>query len=139
MAKKADNYFVKVAKYQKEHPRATREHAMKMVSKECKVGAKKKVAGKRVGARKTGPKMVVAGKKPKKRSITKTERIVTVGAKKRKSSASISTAISISNKIDNLTALLKNTSGTDAKNRVKRAINAEHDKLDALNKRLKSA
>lgn len=133
MAKKADNYFVKVAKYQKEHPRATREHAMKMVSKACKVGAKK------VGARKTGPKMVVAGKKPKKRSITKTERIVTVGAKRKQSSSPFKNAIHISKRIEDLTVLLKNTSGILAKNHVKRMINREHDKLDAITNRIKSA
>jgi hypothetical protein len=133
MANKSDNYFVKVSKYQKEHPRASRDQAMKAVSKMC--GTKKKSVGskKKVGAKKA------VGAKPKKRSITETKRITTVGSVKRRSAPTISTAIRISNRIDDLTNLLRNTTGTEAKNRVKRQINAEHDKLDNLSKRLKSA
>lgn len=123
MAKKADNYFVRVSKYQKAHPRATREHAMKMVSKECK-----SVSGKK----KTSPK-------PRKKSITKTERITTIGAKRKTHTSPVSRAINISKKINDLEVVLKNTQGTSAKNHVKRLINAEHDKLDAATKHLKSA
>lgn len=124
MAKKADNYFVKVAKYQKEHPRADRSHAMKMVSKEIS-GTKKR-------------KPVAAKKTPRKKTIIKTERITAIGGVKKSVSAT-SAAIRISNKIDDLTSLLRNTSGVEAKNKVKRLINAEHDKLDAITKKLKSA
>jgi hypothetical protein len=144
MAKKANNYFVRVAKYQKEHPRATREHAMKMVSKEIAgvtkrvktVGAKKKVtatikkrvpsAGNRRG-NSTGPSTVHTGT------------LTISGARRKKSAPPLSRGIAISKRIEDLEVLLKNTTGTAAKNHVKRLINGEHDKLDAITKNLKIA
>lgn len=131
MAKKAGNYFKRVAKYQKEHPRADRQKAMAAVSKEI-AGAKKSVGSKKaVGTKKAAPR---------KRSITKTERISTVGKISRKRSSNpIQRGVGISKKIADLEILLKNTSGNVAKNHVKRLINAEHDKLDMITKNLKSA
>lgn len=126
MAKKANNYFVRVAKYQKEHPRATREHAMEMVSKSISGSAKK-------------TKSVSGKAKPKKKSIIKTERITTIGRANKKTTSPVQRGINISKKIEDLTILLKNTSGTEAKNKIKRLINAEHDKLDVVTKNLKSA
>lgn len=127
----AKNTFMsRVKAYRKLHPRSSQVDAMKKL-------AGKKPAKRKVGATKTGPKMLIAGRKPKKRSITKTERITTIGRKK--SSSPVQRGVNISKKIDDLELLLKNTSGTTAKNHVKRLINAEHDKLDAITKNLKSA
>jgi hypothetical protein len=123
MAKKADNYFVKVAKYQKEHPRASREQAMKAVSKSIAGGKKRSVGA-----------VVV---KPRKRSVTETERITAVGKSKKHNP--VQQGISISKRIEDLEILLKNTRGVQERNKVKHLINAEHDKLDAITKRLRSA
>lgn len=121
---KAVPYFTRVAQYQKAHPRASREHAMKMVSKEIS-GTKKKTVG--------------AIKKPRKKSVTKTERITTIGTNKRRAASPTTKAISIAKKIEDLEIVLKNTPGTTAKNHLKRLINLEHDKLDAITTKLKSA
>ena len=113
----------RVKAYRKLHVRTSQVEAMKKLAgtKAKKIGAKPKAA-------------------PKKRSITKVQKITTIGAHKKKSSASpISKGISISKKIEDLTILLKNTSGIEAKNKIKRLINSEHDKLDAITKNLKSA
>jgi hypothetical protein len=126
MAAKKNNYFKRVAKYQEEHPRADRKKAMEMVSKEIS-GAKRSPAKK------------VRSASPKKRSIIKTERVTTIGSTRKKTSSPVQRGISIARKIDDLELLLKVTSGTEAKNKVKRLINAEHDKLDAVTKNLKSA
>lgn len=131
MPKKSDNYFVRVSKYQKAHPRATREQAMKMVSKEIsgvkkKLGAKKKVTG-----RKTSPK---------KKTVTRVTRITKVGSHKaKKTTTSLQRSINISKKINDLELVLKHTTGTVEKNKIKRLINAEYDKLDVVTKKLKSA
>jgi hypothetical protein len=124
MAAKKNNYFKRVAKYQEEHPRADRKKAMEMVSKEIS------------GAKRSPAKKV---RSPKKRSIIKTERVTTIGSTRKKTSSPVQRGISIARKIDDLELLLKVTSGTEAKNKVKRLINAEHDKLDAVTKNLKSA
>lgn len=116
----------RVKAYRKLHPRCGQVDAMKKLA-----GTKPK---KRTVAKKVG-----APKKAKKKSIVKTERITTIGKVRKKTSSPVTRGVSISRKIEDLTVLLKNTSGTTAKNHVKRLINAEHDKLDAITKNLKSA
>ena len=112
-------FMARVKAYRKLHPRTSQVEAMK------KLAGKKPVTKKKAA--------------PKKKSITKTERITTIGSKTRKTSSPIQRGISISKRIEDLEILLKNTSGTEAKNKVKRLINAEHDKLDAVTRNLKSA
>jgi hypothetical protein len=127
MAKKTTNALSKyqsvLKRVRKEHPKMSFKAAQDRASRLYKSTAKV-----------SGPKA-----KPKKRSITKTERIVTVGSHHKKTHSPVQRGILISRKIDDLEILLKNTSGTTAKNHVKRLINAEHDKLDAITKNLKSA
>jgi hypothetical protein len=135
MAKKANNYFVKVAKYQKEHPRATRDHAMKMVSKSI-AGPKKKTTVKVV--KRTPPKTYKRGNSTGPSQVH-TGTLTISGRKKKSVGSPIVRGVSISRKIDDLELLLKNTTGAEAKNKIKRLINAEHDKLDAITKNLKIA
>lgn len=117
MAKQA--FMARVKAYRKLHPRTSQVEAMKILA-----GKKARVAG---------------VKKPKKKSIIKTERITTIGSHKTKTHSPMQRGISISRKIEDLEILLRNTTGITAKNHVKRLINAEHDKLDAITKNLKSA
>lgn len=133
-------FMARVKAYRKLHPRTSQVDAMKKLAgtKPKKVGAKPKKKTtvkitKRVPAsgnkrgNSTGPSTVHTG-------------TLTISGRKKNSSASpISKGISISRKIEDLTVLLKNTSGIEAKNKIKRLINSEHDKLDAITKNLKSA
>lgn len=127
MPGRKDNYFVRVARYQKQHPRTTRAQAMKAVSAQ--------ISGKPKHRRKKAVTTRKRAAAPRKRSVTKTERITTIGKRVHHTSP-LRRGLSISRKIDELEILLKNTSGTQAKNHIKRLINAEHDKLDLIAKRL---
>lgn len=104
----------RVKAYRKLHPRATQVSAMKAL------------AGKKP----------VKKSAPKKKSVTRTVKVASVGARK-KTASPTSRAISISRKIEDLEVLLKHTSGTERKNAVKRMINAQYDLLDNI--KLKSA
>lgn len=128
-----ERYRKQLKKYRRDHPNTSIERAREAVSKSFgksgSVGSKKQKANRSKSS----------GNKNHKRSVTKTERIVTVGSRKRKTSSSLQRGISISRKIEDMELLLKNTRGVEAKNKIKRMINSEHDKLDALTKNLKSA
>ena len=134
MATKVNNSLSKyqrvLKRVRKDHPNMSIENARKKASgiyKSVGKPKKAKVAGKRAKAK-------VAGRKPVKRSVTKTEKISTVGAKKRTSNP-ISRGVTISRNIENLELLLKNTSGVKAKNNLKRRINSLHDQLDVVSQR----
>lgn len=123
----------RVKAYRKLHPRTTQIEAMKkLAGKKPAKKHKKTTVHERV-------KKIAKAASPRKRSIVKTERVTTIGSHKRKTGSGLQRGISISRRIDDLELLLKNTAGTTAKNHVKRLINAEHDKLDAITKHLKTA
>ena len=128
MAKAKTNYFKQVSTYQKQHPRATREVAMKAVSKEIS-GAKKKTTVKVVKrvppktykrGNSTGPSQVHTG-------------TLTISGPRKGTGAVLSQQIAIARKIDGLESLLKHVIGME-KNKVKRLINQQHDRLDMLSK-----
>jgi hypothetical protein len=135
MAKKADNFFVRVKAYRKEHPRATQEQAIAKLKgtsvsgvKKSKPVVRKAVSGVKVGAVK---------KAPKKRSIIKTERVTTIGSTRQKNTvaAVYSKGQAILRNIAKMTADEKKAIGITAKNFIRKMINKEHDKLDALTKK----
>lgn len=120
-----------LSKYQKTLKRVRKEHP-KMSFKAAQDRASKLYKSEVSGKKKTA----TVGKKAKKKSVTKTVKIATVGAApKRKSGGSpVNKGVAVAKHIEGLTVLLRNTKGTPAKNAIKRRINAEHDKLDALAK-----
>lgn len=134
MANKSNNIFVMAKAYVKLHPRTSFRDAIQ------KVKGKKTVSGIK---RKSSAKVKPVARKPKKETVTRTTRVTaTVGrAVGRVSSvdAAEKTGLKLLNNINRLTLKLRATKGTDAKNFIKRLINAEHDKLDALTKKIKSA
>jgi hypothetical protein len=134
MASKADNIFVRAKAYVKAHPRTSFQDAIQ------KVKGKKTVSGvKRKAATVSKP----TARKPKKETVTKTTRVTATVGKAIGRIGSVNSAekagLKLLANINRLTVKLRTTKGTDAKNFIKRLINAEHDKLDSLNKKLKRA
>lgn len=128
MAKKADNFFVRVSKYRKEHPRATQEQAIAKLRGTKVSGVKKKTAT-------SGVKKV-----PRKKTVIKTERLTTIGSVAKKSTvknAALTKGMAVIRKINSLEAKLKKTKGKDARDLIKTVINGEHDKLDIIKKQAK--
>lgn len=124
--KKADNFFVRVKKYRKEHPRATQQQAMKALKgKKASTVKKRKVSGvKAVGSVKR--KRRVAG--------------VTASAKVSGRSASvtgIAKAKSLVADIDRLEAKRARETKRELKDIIQLEINAKHDKLDAIKRSYK--
>src|SRR5579862_871249 len=88
-------------------------------------------AQKKAAKQLSGVKVVSGVKKPRKKSVTKTERIVTVGAKPR----SVYThGLGIIKMIDKLEEKRKKAKSKIEKDLIQRVINSEHDKLDRLTK-----
>lgn len=134
MANKSDNIFVRAKAYVKAHPRTSFQDAIQ------KVKGKKTVSGVK---RKSSAKAKVATRKPKKETVTKTTRVTATVGRAVGRIGSVNgtekTGLKLLNNINRLTVKLKTTKGADARNFIKRLINAEHDKLDLLTKKLKRA
>lgn len=122
------NYFKEVAKYQKDHPRSSREAAMTAVSKGRKSGtvsgvkkkAKKRVAGTSVVGR--APKRKIAGTGMAKRKP----------AVKRAGNALLAQGKKALAKINSLEAQRSKAATKMAKDLYQVAINAEHKKYDRV-------
>lgn len=115
-----------VKKLRKEHPKMSFRDAQKKAGIIYRSGSK--------------PKAVAGVKKPKKRTVTRTERVTSIGSvKKAPVKSMVQRGESILRQIDSLTEKMKAARGVDAKNFFKRAINAEHDRLDSLTKKRKAS
>lgn len=120
-----ENIFKKAKAYVKLHPRTSFQDAIQKVK-----GTKKST---------------VSGTKPKKKTVTtKTVKKATIGAIKRHTSpkkinSAYTHGTKILGQIDKLEADLKRAKGNDKKTFIKIAINAKHDELDAVKRKLKSA
>lgn len=124
--KKADNFFVRVKKYRKEHPRASQQQAMKALKgKKSVSGTKRKVAGTKA----------VTGTKRKRRVSGVAASAKIIG--KRTTVSGIDRAKAIVRDIDRLEAKRARETKRELKDIIQLAINAKHDKLDALKRAYK--
>lgn len=128
--KKADNFFVRVKKYRKEHPRATQKQAINALKGKKVSGTKKRVTG---GIKKiTGTRRAAA---PVKRKVSGVMKTVTISGTRTLSSAA--KAGKYIKDIERLELKRSNEKSREMKDFIQLQINSTHDKLDALKRRYK--
>jgi hypothetical protein len=125
-------FMARVKAYRKLHPRTSQVEAMQ------KLAGKKTTRSKAHGT--------VKARKPvaRKKSVVVTKKVTVIGSARRKSPAqkvnsSYTTGMSIIRKINAMEAKLKKLKNRDERSFLIVLINAEHDRLDLLKKRVKKS
>lgn len=134
----------------REHPNMKHATAQKQAGAEYragKLGAVRKVSGVKKRPAASQKKAVRASthktavRSPKRKTIIRTQRVTSIGKIKapKTDSSAVTRAATIVKKIDKFEAKLKKEKNSTLKDIIKRAINAEYDKLDAIKKALKKS